>query len=562
MTAIWIGYCLLVSALLGLAALLAERALGHYRKPVRAVWAAAVVGSLLLPLAAYLAPSILGSLSTPIPAELLTLEVLRGAPVDAIAGETGGFDLLGLLPSSSALLLGVWVGAILLLTGYLAYAYGRLRGEMRSWAPGRILDAPVLVSHDRGPAVVGLRRSVIVLPRWIAELEENVLRLIFLHEREHQVAGDQRLFAIGILGVLAMPWNPVMWWQLRRLRLAIEFDCDHRVIANGVTRREYAEALLEVGSRVSRPPLAAAAFAENRSAVERRLRRLTAPLGQLRALRAGVAAAVAAVLLGIACESPVPSSARSAADEAPMTDALRADAVPPVDTGAYESQDPSESPSFIPFDTPPRLENSSTVVEALREEYPKALRDAGVGGRVEIWLFIGKDGSVLKNQVKTSSDEPALDTAARLVADRMTFQPAEYEGQPTTVWVSQWISFETERSISAAEADASPPSEEADASSEADATDADAPRRILISTDEGTLVLPPLPPGSESINSGLEPLIVIDGVILAPGTPMPDLDPDDIESVEVIKGDAAARLYGDRGANGVIQITTKEGGPS
>jgi TonB-dependent SusC/RagA subfamily outer membrane receptor len=43
---------------------------------------------------------------------------------------------------------------------------------------------------------------------------------------------------------------------------------------------------------------------------------------------------------------------------------------------------------------------------------------------------------------------------------------------------------------------------------------------------------------------------------------MPDLDPDDIESVEVIKGDAAARLYGDRGANGVIQITTKEGGPS
>ena len=42
MTAIWIGYCLLVSALLGLAALLAERALGHYRKPVRAVWAAAV----------------------------------------------------------------------------------------------------------------------------------------------------------------------------------------------------------------------------------------------------------------------------------------------------------------------------------------------------------------------------------------------------------------------------------------------------------------------------------------------------------------------------------------
>ena len=240
MTAIWIGYCLLVSALIGLAALLVERALGHYRKPVRGVWTVAVVGSLMLPVAAYVAPALLANLSTPIPAELLRLDAFRAAPVDAIAGDTGGFDLLALLPSSSTLLLGVWIGSILVLGGYLAFAWGRLRGEMRSWAPGRILDAPVMVSHDRGPAVVGLRRSVIVLPRWIAELEENVLRLIFLHEREHQVAGDQRRFAIGMLGVLAMPWNPVMWWQLRRLRLAIEFDCDRRVIASGITRREYA----------------------------------------------------------------------------------------------------------------------------------------------------------------------------------------------------------------------------------------------------------------------------------------------------------------------------------
>jgi TonB family protein len=555
MTAIWIGYCLLVSALLGLAALLAEGALGHYRKPVRAVWAGAVVGSLLLPLAAYLAPSILGSLSTPIPAELLTLEVLRNAPVDALPGDTGGFDLLALLPSSSTQLRVFWIGTILLLTSYLAYAYGRLRGEMRSWAPGRILDAPVMVSHDRGPAVVGLRRSVIVLPRWIAELEEDVLRLIFLHEREHQVAGDQRLFAIGIVGVLAMPWNPVMWWQLRRLRLAIEFDCDRRVIANGVTRREYAEALLEVGSRVSRPPLAAAAFAENRSAVERRLRRLTAPLGQLRALRAGVAAAAAAVLLGLACESPVPSSARSAADEAPMADALAAGAVPPVDTKRAELQDPSERPSFIPYDTPPRLTNPSEIVAAMRQYYPRALRDAGVGGRVEVWLFVDKDGSVAENQVKTSSGEPALDAAARVVMEQMKFQPAQYEGSATPVWVSQWITFEVESPDAGADTGASTESKETDA-----LVDGESSRRILLSTDGGRLELVPQPPDGEVLELGAEPLIVIDGVIQAPGTPVEDLDPDDIESVEVIKGAEAARLYGDRGANGVVQITTKSGG--
>ena len=52
----WIGYCLLVSALLGLAALASERALGHYRKPVRWAWFAAIAGSATAPIVAFLAP--------------------------------------------------------------------------------------------------------------------------------------------------------------------------------------------------------------------------------------------------------------------------------------------------------------------------------------------------------------------------------------------------------------------------------------------------------------------------------------------------------------------------
>jgi TonB-dependent SusC/RagA subfamily outer membrane receptor len=39
-----------------------------------------------------------------------------------------------------------------------------------------------------------------------------------------------------------------------------------------------------------------------------------------------------------------------------------------------------------------------------------------------------------------------------------------------------------------------------------------------------------------------------------------DLNPNDIESVNVLKGGAAAALYGIRAANGVILITTKKGG--
>jgi TonB-linked SusC/RagA family outer membrane protein len=54
-----------------------------------------------------------------------------------------------------------------------------------------------------------------------------------------------------------------------------------------------------------------------------------------------------------------------------------------------------------------------------------------------------------------------------------------------------------------------------------------------------------------------EPLYIVDGVVLTSG--IDDINPQDIESVEVVKGAAASSLYGARAGAGVIQITTKSG---
>lgn len=63
--------------------------------------------------------------------------------------------------------------------------------------------------------------------------------------------------------------------------------------------------------------------------------------------------------------------------------------------------------------------------------------------------------------------------------------------------------------------------------------------------------------GVGSINSSLEPLYVIDGIV---GVSNPNLlNPNDIESLEVLKDASATAIYGARGANGVIIITTKRG---
>jgi TonB-linked SusC/RagA family outer membrane protein len=66
--------------------------------------------------------------------------------------------------------------------------------------------------------------------------------------------------------------------------------------------------------------------------------------------------------------------------------------------------------------------------------------------------------------------------------------------------------------------------------------------------------------GPTSINASgrsQEPLYVIDGVVLGSG--IGDINPADIESVEIVKGAAASTLYGSRAASGVISITTRRG---
>ncbi len=62
--------------------------------------------------------------------------------------------------------------------------------------------------------------------------------------------------------------------------------------------------------------------------------------------------------------------------------------------------------------------------------------------------------------------------------------------------------------------------------------------------------------GVNTINSSSSPLILIDGVA---GQDLNLLNPDDIESVTVLKDAAASAIYGARAANGVIQVTTKKG---
>jgi hypothetical protein len=74
---------------------------------------------------------------------------------------------------------------------------------------------------------------------------------VIAHERSHLGAYDTQLLTIAVCLLACMPWNLMLWWQLRRLRLAIEIDCDARVLSLGYPVARYSETLIAVGERQS-----------------------------------------------------------------------------------------------------------------------------------------------------------------------------------------------------------------------------------------------------------------------------------------------------------------------
>jgi hypothetical protein len=200
-----------------------------------------------------------------------------------------------------------WGASSALVALALAGMAAALRHRRRQWARAEVDGVSILISCDTGPAVVGLLRSRIVLPRWAVDGDEEARRLVLEHEREHVRAGDPRLLAGGLVAAALMPWNPAVWWQLRRLRLAVEVDCDARVLRRRADVRAYGSVLLEVGRRTVHSRLAAAAFAEPVSTLERRIRIMTAPRARRPLLRAAGFGMLAAVLAAAACAAPPPA---------------------------------------------------------------------------------------------------------------------------------------------------------------------------------------------------------------------------------------------------------------
>jgi len=306
MIAAWMLYCVVIGMALTVVGVALERGLHLAGRATRWAWTIALAGSLVIPAAAWLRPEAFSTVAVPLPPVAVAEPETVVAPLPAAAALPAPSALTFSLSDLDGALRWGWGVSSAALLCVLGAAALRLSALRRRWRASVVDGREVLVSENVGPAVTGLWRPEVVVPGWALALGEPQRGLMLSHEEEHVRAADPWLLAAGTAALVLMPWNPALWWQMRRLRLAVEIDCDARVLARGGSTPEYGELLLQVGRRRSVVALGAAALSEPTSFLERRIRRMATALPRWRWVGAAVALAVAAGAVVGACEAPRP----------------------------------------------------------------------------------------------------------------------------------------------------------------------------------------------------------------------------------------------------------------
>ena len=285
-------YVVIVGAFLGAAAWSAERILASLRWPRRGAWLAAVLLSVGLP--AWHLPQAVPDQS---PVQLPAAQLQRAFPLErptaasAHSSHTPSPRAPLLLRARLArpfwstqvrvrvrlALLVSWGLLSLLLLGRMLIGTLALRRRTRESTIADLDGAAVSLTDDLGPAVLGLWQPRILVPRWLLEAPAEQRAAALAHEREHLRAHDARWLALGRLLVSLLPWNVPLWWLFRRLRQAIEVDCDARVVRGGLAATAYGKSLLAIATRAPAVAGPAVGLFERRSQLGQRVRILVRP---------------------------------------------------------------------------------------------------------------------------------------------------------------------------------------------------------------------------------------------------------------------------------------------
>jgi Zn-dependent protease with chaperone function len=533
MTAAWIAYALLIGALVALAAYALDGVCRLVARPSRWVWVGAMAVTIgliaiapqrdsrrervMLPLG--LEASVV-AVAAPRPtiAERLgeVLRRARGVVAGAIAQGFAAAARLVPAPIERGLLF-AWIGLSALVLLVYFGVHDRLRRARRSWPVADLHGARVRLAPDAGPAVIGLTHPEIVVPRWLLQRSDAEQRMVIAHELEHLRARDPLLLSVACAAAALVAWHPAMWWMLSRLRLAVELDCDGRIVRSGVMPRNYGALLIDLAGRCSSGMrIGAPALADGSSHLERRLIAMTPSRPKFARTAACALAACSVVLFALACDTKLPTSAEvnSMNVAAAEGTARRVALLGSDDSSMVYTIDGRKATAAEAHALAPEEIASIEVVKSKKKIGENAGSETE-SGKISIITKEAADSlGILKPGVRSPLRTKVITLTRRDTAG------AEMR-------VSGGDSFKISADTFTFEAGV--PSE-------------GKARRLQASK-------------GDAFNG----VLLLDGVRVD-NKELASISPGEIVSVEVVKGDAARKLYADSAAaNGVIMITTRHG---
>lgn len=412
----------------------------------------------------------------------------------------------------------LWPVATIVLTGIYLLNYRRFTRQLGKTTPMSLDGSRVNIGRVDSPFVFGIISPRIVIPDWLLAREKQEQQLVLSHERSHIAARDHLLLISACALVALLPWNAALWFMLGRLRLAIEIDCDARVLATGVATQRYGTLLIDLSAA---PALSAqqnhlsipvTAFALRTSHLERRLRTMTTPKSRFITLRRVLAVSAAGVATLAACRAELPT----------------ANEIQNMDVAAVESR--------VPATLAPAADSTTLYfVDGVKVARGTAIElSADTIQSIEIT----KLGASKAISVVTGQKMPYTAAGDQVSA-------ASASGSPKLIFSDTTVSVVNGQLLVKSD-DNSSPGVLIVADSVLFLEHSQKPAMVI---RKGEKLPYTLPPG--------EPLVVIDG-IMAKQADMQKINPSKIASVEVVKGPAARQRYGEAGANGVILVTTKK----
>ena len=392
----------------------------------------------------------------------------------------------------------------------------------------------VLIVHERDISPFSWMRYIVISQK---DLHENG-REILTHELAHiRNRHSWDLFAADIC-IFFQWFNPAAWLLKQELQNIHEYEADETVINEGVDARQYQLLLIKkaVGTR-----LYSMANSFNHSKLKKRitmmLKEKSSPWARLKYLYVLPVAAIA-----------VTTFARpEVSDKVEEISSVKVnDLAAIVETKVVESVGDTTKPADVKYvPTEVRKQLKGTPVFELVEEmpefpgggmsafmdyiktnmrYPASAKEKGTQVRVTVQFVVYKDGSIKEPKLLRSVDKDMDAEALRLISNMPKWKPGRQKGQPVAGKFTVPVMFSL-----------------------------DDDKLEKTSSANGITV-------EGYAGNGKEPLYIVDGKEVTPSV-MSALDPDKIERVTVLKDKSATELYGEKGKNGVLLITLKQGTP-